>query len=107
MKMKMKFLISLFLLLSTSCVNQDLSKTLRHAYPKGEKLGISNISYDSLKAMKRGESCAIRLLYLIPVGDNSVMAATNNGKIDTITYIGESGYWGFPFSKSCTVVYGS
>ncbi len=106
MKIKIKIVLSLLLLSLTSCVHQDLSKTLRHAYDSGEKIGVSNISYDKLKEMKKGEACLFRLLYLIPVGDDSTMTAAFNGKIDKIVYVGETGFWGFPFSKSCTVVYG-
>ena len=104
--MKIKIVLSLLLLSLAACVHQDLSKTLRHSYDGGEKIGISNISYDELKVMKRGEACLFKLLYLIPVGDDSTMTAAFNGRIDEIVYIGESGFWGFPISKTCTVVYG-
>ena len=106
--MKIKLLaLSILIVGLTSCVHQDLSKTLRHSYSDGEKLGVSNINYDSLKGMKKGQACLFRFLYLIPLGDDSIMTTTFNGEISSVIYIGETGFWGFPFSKSCTVVYGS
>lgn len=105
--MKIKILLPLLLLFTASCVHQDLSKTLRHSYAGGEKLGVNNINFKELNSMKRGESCLFRVLYLIPFGDDSIITATRKGQIDNVTYIGETGFWGFPFSKSCTVVFGS
>ncbi|NBV07339.1 MAG: hypothetical protein EBS06_08945 [Proteobacteria bacterium] len=84
--MKIKFVLPLLLLLSASCVHQDLSKTLRYSYSNGEKIGVNNINYDSLKDMKRGESCLFRVLYLIPFGDDSIMTATANGKINKLAF---------------------
>jgi hypothetical protein len=106
--MKIKLLLATLLMLgSASCVHQDLSKTLRYSYSKGEKIGVNNIQYQTLKEMKRGEAFLYRILYLIPIGDDSTMSAAFNGDISVVTYIGETGFWGFPFSKSCTVVYGA
>ncbi len=106
--MKIKLLLATLLMLGfASCVHQDLSKTLRYSNsPNSEKIGIGNLQYQVLKNMKRGEACLYRILYVIPVGDDSTMSAAFDGDIGNVTYIGETGFWGFPFSRSCTVVYG-
>ncbi len=107
MKIKNLIICSLLSIFATSCIHQDLSKTLRYSYAEGEKLGVSNIDFQELETMKRGEACLYRVLYLIPVGDDSIITATANGGIGSVKYIGETGFWGIPFSQSCTVVYGS
>jgi len=57
--------------------------------------------------MKKGTSCTFNLLYIFPLfGDGSIISAAENGKINSVELIGETGYWYFPFSTDCTIVYG-
>jgi hypothetical protein len=106
--MKSKHLATIILLLiSTSCIRKDIAKNLRPAYKDGSKIGVQNIKFQELEEMKKGEACAYNILYFIPVGgSDSVMAATQAGKINQVKFIGQSGFITFPYSKTCTVVYG-
>jgi len=84
---------------------KDLAKTLRYA--DNSPVGVSNIKFIDLDSMKKGTSCTFNLLYFIPLfGDGSIISAAEDGKINTVELIGETGYWYFPFSTDCTVVYG-
>jgi len=40
------------------------------------------------------------------IGDGSLITAAENGKVNTVQLIGETGKWYFPFNTNCTVVYG-
>ena len=88
------------------CVTtKDLAKTLRYA--NNTPVGADNIKFIELDKMKRGTACTLNLLYYIPLfGDGSIIAAADDGKINTIELIGETGRWYFPFSTNCTVVFG-
>jgi hypothetical protein len=92
---------------TTSCVYKDLSKTLHYSYEGSEKIGVQNIQFQDLRDMKTGQSCAYNAFYVFPIGDTSIMSATRNGNLNKILFIGESGFWTFPFSKTCTVVFGN
>ena len=84
---------------------KDLAKTLRYA--DNTPVGADNIKFIELDKMKRGTACTVNLLYFIPLlGDGSIIAAADDGKINTVALIGETGRWYFPFSTNCTVVFG-
>jgi len=88
------------------CVTtKDLAKTLRYA--NNTPVGADNIKFIELDKMKRGTACTVNLLYVIPLfGDGSIIAAADDGKINTVELIGETGRWYFPLSTNCTVVFG-
>ncbi len=97
----------LFSLLVSGCyINyKDLAKTLRHS--DNSQADIGEIGMKGLKTMKRGESCTYTLLYFIPIyGDSSVLTAADKGNINHVRYYGETGYWFFPFTRECTLVFG-
>ena len=84
---------------------KDLAKTLRYA--DNTPVGADNIKFIELDKMKRGTACTLNLLYFIPMfGNGSIIAAADDGKINTVELIGETGRWYFPFSTNCTVVFG-
>lgn len=102
-----KLLLSLFILSLSGCatVTKDLARTLRYA--DGDVVGVKNIEFNELQSRKKGEACTWNLLFFIPIyGDGSVISAANQGKINNIELIGETGLWYFPVNKNCTVVYG-
>lgn len=104
----MKKLLAILLMASAliGCVStKDLAKTLRYA--NNTPVGADNIKFIELDRMKRGTACTVNLLYFIPLfGDGSIIAAADDGKINTVELIGETGRWYFPFSTNCTVVFG-
>ena len=102
----MKKTISIILLLiMTSCSHKDLARTLQ--YSDERPVSLTDISFQNLQKMKHGKSCSYKFLFFLPIlGDSSLLTAAQNGEVNKIKYIGETGYWTFPFSKSCTVVYG-
>jgi hypothetical protein len=95
------------LLYLTACatVTKDLARTLR--YSDGAVVGIKHIQFQELQVRKRGEACTWNLLFAIPLyGDGSIISAADQGKINNVELIGETGLWYFPINKNCTVVYG-
>lgn len=104
----MKNLILLLLFVSlTGCatVTKDLARTLRYA--DGGLVGVKNIEFKELQSRKRGEACTWNLFYFLPLyGDGSILSAADQGKINNVELIGETGLWYFPFNKNCTIVYG-
>ncbi len=100
----------IFILVMVSCLagcatTKDLAKTLRYA--NNTPVGAENIKFIELDKMKRGTACTVNLLYFIPLfGDGSIIAAADEGKINNVVLIGETGHWYFPFSTDCTVVFG-
>ncbi len=90
----------------TGCATtKDLAKTLRYA--NNTPVGAENIKFIELDKMKRGTTCTVNLFYFLPIfGDGSIIAAADDGKINTVELIGETGRWYFPFSTNCTVVFG-
>lgn len=104
--MRNKFLIALLAsILLSSCAYKDMAKTLRYA--DNRPVGVENIKFKELQKMKRGRACSYSFLYLIPMfGDSSILSAAESGQINNVRLIGETGFWTFPFSQSCTVVYG-
>lgn len=102
---KIIFILSFIILVSGCTATQDLAKTLR--YSDNTPVGVKNIKFQELERMKRGEACTWNLLYFIPIqGDGSILSAASSAKINNVQLIGETGYWYFPFSKNCTVVFG-
>lgn len=102
-----KLLIGLLVSLSlVGCASTgDLAKTLRYA--NNDPVGIEAIRFQELNVMKRGTACTWNLFYVIPMlGDGSILTAADDGEINTIELIGETGRWYFPLSKNCTVVFG-
>jgi len=98
-------IIVMALSVSGCASTKDLAKTLRYA--DNSPVGVANIKFIDLDSMKKGSSCTLNLLYFIPLfGDGSIITAAEKGKINTVELIGETGYWYFPFSTDCTVVYG-
>ena len=84
---------------------KDLAKTLRYA--DNRPVGAENIKFIEIANMKRGTACTFNLFYFIPLfGDGSIIAAADDGKVNTVQLIGETGRWYFPFSTNCTVVFG-
>lgn len=104
--MKKWLTIGLVILLSgCATATKDLARTLRYA--DGKYVGVANIDFDELQTRSRGEACTWNLLFVLPiVGDGSLISAADNGKVNNIQLIGETGLWYFPFNKNCTVVFG-
>jgi|GEM_PF-1456758 len=104
--MKKLFVILAIAASITGCANtKDLAKTLRYA--DNTPVGAENIKFIELDQMKRGTTCTLNLLYFIPLlGDGSIIAAADEGKLNNVELIGETGRWYFPFSTNCTVVFG-
>jgi hypothetical protein len=98
-------ILSAILFASASCSYKDLARTLR--YSDNRPVRVDEIRFQELQKMKHGESCGYNLLYAVPIfGDSSIVRAAQNGEVNKVTYIGETGFWTFPFSQTCTVVYG-
>jgi len=104
--MKKLFVILALMSSIAGCANtKDLAKTLRYA--NNTPVGAENIKFIELDKMRRGTACTLNLLYFIPLfGDGSIIAAADEGKINNVELIGETGRWYFPFSSNCTVVFG-
>lgn len=104
--MKRMILGSTLLIALSGCVSTtDLAKTLRYADNK--PVGVENIRFVDLQEMKRGEACTWNLAYFVPLyGDGSILSAASAGAINSVRLIGETGWWYFPLSKNCTVVFG-
>ncbi len=100
-----KSLIALSLLITASCAHtKDLEKTLKLS--DNTPIDISKLNFVELQKMKSGESCMYNLLFFRVYGDSSVIEAAKNGGINNVQIIGEKGYWIFPLTKKCTIVYG-
>lgn len=92
-------------LLYGCAATSDLAKTLRYA--DNNPVGVENIRFQELSEMKRGTTCTWNLFYVLPIyGDGSIITAADNGAINSVQLIGETGRWYFPMSKNCTVVFG-
>jgi hypothetical protein len=104
----MKKLIAIVAIMSllSGCTNtKDLAKTLRYA--DNTPISVNQIKFIELEKMKRGKACTFNFIYFIPIyGDGSILTAAENGHINTVELIGETGHWYFPFSTDCTVVFG-
>lgn len=106
--MKIKYLLALALLSCfTSCIQKDPAKTLRYSYSESDEVGIQNIRFEDLSNMKSGTACSYKMFYILPIGSNSIINAAKNGGVNNIVYIAKGGFWTFPFSKDCNIVYGS
>ena len=102
-----RLLILVLLSLSaTSCVYKDLSSSLHYAYNKDE-IGVENIKFQELRDMRTAKSCNYNALYIFQIGHASITEAAKKADINKILLMGESGFWTFPFSKTCVVVYGN
>ena len=102
-----KLLFASLVLLTTACATttKDLARTLRYA--DGNAVGVKNIEFQELQSRQRGEACTWNLLFVIPLyGDGSIIAAADQGHINNVELIGETGLWYFPVNRNCTVVYG-
>ncbi len=102
-----KLIVVLMIVMATGCatVTKDLAKTLR--YTDGKAVGVDNIDFKELKTRKRGEACTWNLAFVLPIyGDGSIITAADQGDINNVELIGETGLWYFPVHKNCTVVYG-
>lgn len=104
--MKSIAVVVLTALALAGCVStKDLAKTLR--YSDNKVVGVEKIRFVELNQMKRGKACTLNFLFFLPVyGDGSIITAADNGKINTVQLIGETGRWFFPFNTNCTVVFG-
>lgn len=104
--MKKVILIILIISAITGCANtKDLATTLRYA--DNSRIGVDKIQFIELNKMKRGKTCTFNLLYYIPLwGDGSIITAADEGKINNVQLIGETGRWYFPFTTACTIVFG-
>lgn len=91
----------------TGCVSsKDLAKTLRYADERA--ISVADFKFAELGKLSQGEACTLNFLNWLPLwGDGSLITAVKRGKINRIHYIGETGYWYFPFNTNCTVVFGS
>ena len=97
-------LIVIFLINGCAASN-DLAKTLR--YSDNRPVGVKDIKFRELQSMKKGEACTWNIFYYLPIqGDGSIITAASKGDINNVELIGETGFWYFPFSKNCTVVFG-
>ncbi|GLQ29607.1 TRL domain-containing protein [Litoribrevibacter albus] len=86
-------------------VTKDLARTLRYA--DGSQVGVKNIEFKQLQTRKKGEACTWNLFFFLPViGDGSIITAADQGNINNVELVGETGLWYFPFNKDCTIVYG-
>lgn len=91
--------------LSGCATTEDLAKTLRYA--NNTPVGVDNIKFQQLTDMKRGTACTWNFLYFFPIyGDGSIITAADQGEINSVELIGQTGKWYFPVSKNCTVVFG-
>lgn len=102
-----KILLASLILLTAACATttKDLARTLRYA--DGSAVGVKNIEFQELQSRKRGEACTWNLLFVLPMyGDGSIIAAADQGNINNVELIGETGLWYFPVNRNCTVVYG-
>lgn len=102
-----KFLeVSLISFTFSACIpTADLAKTLR--FSDNTAINITDVRFQELKQMKQGESCTFNLFKNIPLfGDGSLITAIRKGDINTPQIIGERGTWYFPFTYTCTVVFG-
>ena len=102
-----KLLIACCMLMMSGCATEtkDLAKTLRYA--DGPYVGVKNIDFKKLQTRKKGEACTWNLFFVVPLyGDGSIITAADNGNINNVKLVGETGVWYFPFNKNCTVVYG-
>ena len=105
MKKMMTALVSCLMMTGCATVTSDLAKTLRYA--DGDVVGVDNIDFMALQSRNRGEACTWNLFFMIPLyGDGSIITALDQGQINNVKLIGETGLWYFPFNKNCTVVYG-
>lgn len=103
--MKKYLVILLGLFFVSSCAYKDMARNLR--YSDNRPVGVENIKFQKLQTMKHGKACGYNFLYILPVfGNSSIITAAENGEVDNVKLIGETGFWTFPFSKTCTVVYG-
>lgn len=107
MTSRMIFLPLVAALALTGCVSsKDLAKTLRYADERA--ISVADFRFAELGKLQKGEACTVNFLNWLPLwGDGSLITAIENGKINRIHYIGETGYWYFPFNTNCTVVFGS
>ena len=89
-----------------ACVpTKDLARTLRYADNKPVRF--EDIRFADMQQMRHGRACTLNLLYFLPLyGDGSLITAAEDGKVNTVQLIGETGKWYFPFNTNCTVVYG-
>ena len=101
-----KYLAALALVSTlTSCSQVDLAKTLR--YNDNRPVALGDIQFQNLQKMNHGESCGYNFLYVLPIfGNSSILTAAQKGKVNNVKFIGETGFWTFPFNQVCTVVYG-
>lgn len=102
-----KIVVLLIVVLVSGCatVTKDLARTLR--YSDGGVVGVKNIHFKELQSRKKGESCTWNLFFFLPVyGDGSIISAADQGDVNNVELIGETGLWYFPLNRNCTVVYG-
>jgi len=104
--MKKQLLLLTVIILTSGCAaTNDLAQTLR--YSDNNPVGVDNIEFRELNTMIRGEACTWNIFYFIPLqGDGSIITAANSADINNVELIGKTGYWYFPFSRNCTVVFG-
>lgn len=102
---KLIAVLSIIMLTGCATATKDLARTLRYA--DGRYVGVSNIDFEELQTRSRGEACTWNLLFVLPMlGDGSIIRAADNGDVNNIALVGETGLWYFPFNKNCTVVFG-
>lgn len=105
MKPFITLVMTTFLLSGCATSTKDLARTLRYA--DNRPVGVENIKFQELQNMKRGDACTWNFLFFLPVyGDGSIITAADEGEVNSVQLIGETGYWFFPMNKNCTVVYG-
>ena len=104
--MKKYLRVLLILCTVSSCSYKDIASNLR--YSDNKKVGVADINFKELQAMKKGQSCGYNFLYFFPIFDNrSMIAATSDGDITNVKFIGETRLLVFPFSRNCSVVFGN
>lgn len=103
--MKKVIILAALLLSGCATVTKDLAQTLR--YSDGKAVGVKNIDFRELQSRPRGEACTWNLLFFIPMyGDGSIITAADQGNINNVALVGETGVWYIPVNRNCTVVFG-
>jgi hypothetical protein len=106
MKMQRLLLPLVAVVALSGCVStKDLAKTLRYADQRA--ISVGEFQFAELGQLRKGKACTVNFMNWLPLfGDGSLITAVESGEINQIRYIGETGYWYFPFSTNCTVVFG-
>lgn len=105
MKKTAVILLAASLALTGCTSSRDLAKTLRYADDRA--IEVAHFPFAELQTLRKGEACTVNFLNWFPLfGDGSLITAIERGQVNRVRYVGETGYWYFPFATNCTVVFG-